>query len=1357
MGKAIATLATMNSGLTLRILQYNVRKTKNIVMAPLFKDPGILGYDVIAIQEPWMNPFEYNSHNPLAHTFTLWLPKPGVKPPGVAIYVNKRLDHAHISFTSHSSNVISLALSHGDNTLYIHNVYNQPEDAAQTSIIKELMAVTKAISSKPHPHDQLIIGDFNMEGPEWATEDLGDRGSARQGLPLFREFLEAEGLELILPPGTITRTENQAESTIDLTIGTRGCLAKLLECRRADEIHHDSDHWPIQTILQLEATLAKSRTPTKLWKRTPVDEFVKTLGGRLPRIQGRLTDDDVTKHLLEITQALVATIDEVVPTTSATNTRHTPGFTPECKAKCTEVQKLRRIWQKTRDEKTWEAYKEARNQKGKFVAKALSEAFQEKIDKAARDGPKGLWDLAKWARSKGAGVASQRVTPTIEDQDTYEGKVAALSKVFFPKPPPIDETNIPYSQTLGVHPPLDHIPSSHTHQRDTPKLDCPPLTKDEIKQAIFRPQPHKAPGPSGIPNYILRISVDLLLPLLQPLFNHCLFRGISPFKESITVVLKKPDKDDYNKAKAYRPIALLDTLGKALESALAERISYYVETYKLLPEDHIGARKTRSTEHAIHTLLERIYKAHARADQGSHMVATLLMLDASGAFDNVHHDKLIECLIRRGLPTPITSWIKAWLQGRRTKLRLPEGESSWIELKYGVPQGSSLSPILWLFYNADLLDEITIGAQPVDLESQGLPSIPGLEISTTAWVDDTGILLIGNSASENCRALERIHIRAADWASRYGCVFAPEKYEIIHFHTDKSLATTIPAPLEDWLQLPGIRPKEPTRKLRHLGVWFDPALTWESHLQEVATKVRKSIQAIKIIASSDGGFDTLQLRQLYQAIIVPQATYCSSVWYQPYDPKAFKITATKRQLGILRELQREALVTVTGGIKTTAGAAMAMEMHVLPIEQQLLQLNHMAYLRLKANPLTKGYGVATSDTKRKSQWRSPLTRLTIEHQHHYRLQPTLEEIRPYVVPPWWRPVSIAIAKDTEAGQTHHDRTLRGHGNKTLVFYTDGSGFKGGVGASAYQPIQKTSGVARRQTAYLGPLTQSTVYLAELKGIQMALKIAMTTRQGRGQAFSRVDIFTDNQAAITSSSWPLRQSGQFLLRQIAGQVVALRNRQIQVHIHWIPAHTGVEGNEEADRLAKQAAGKGKSGGTGQSPLFTTVASQRMLAKRMANVRWEAEWDASNSGRALFNYQKIPTKGTLQKYRALKRAVAATIFQMRAGKIGLNDYLWTIQKSDSPICQKCGGDDRQTVRHVLLTCTAFQTLRQQVWLHPKSGWTSDSQKTPTSIREMWEDPKLAKTAAIFMLRTGLLGQFTRAVEKGVATQDLDEGDA
>jgi hypothetical protein len=62
------------------------------------------------------------------------------------------------------------------------------------------------------------------------------------------------------------------------------------------------------------------------------------------------------------------------------------------------------------------------------------------------------------------------------------------------------------------------------------------------------------------------------------------------------IPLKKPNKGDYTAAKSWRPISLLSMLGKALESAVAERISHAVETLGLLPTNYFGARKKRSTE-----------------------------------------------------------------------------------------------------------------------------------------------------------------------------------------------------------------------------------------------------------------------------------------------------------------------------------------------------------------------------------------------------------------------------------------------------------------------------------------------------------------------------------------------------------------------------------------------------------------------------------------------------------------------------------------------------------------------------------------------------------------------------------------
>ncbi|KAK7937599.1 uncharacterized protein PG986_014467 [Apiospora aurea] len=104
------------------------------------------------------------------------------------------------------------------------------------------------------------------------------------------------------------------------------------------------------------------------------------------------------------------------------------------------------------------------NQKSAAVQKALTEAWQEKVTKACTEGPKGLWNLVKMTRARGQGAAKQNVTPTINEHSTFDGKVAALSKSFFPAPP--ETPNAP-SPKLTF----------------STKIPCPPLTKDEVREA----------------------------------------------------------------------------------------------------------------------------------------------------------------------------------------------------------------------------------------------------------------------------------------------------------------------------------------------------------------------------------------------------------------------------------------------------------------------------------------------------------------------------------------------------------------------------------------------------------------------------------------------------------------------------------------------------------------------------------------------------------------------------------------------------------------------------------------------------------------------------------------------------------
>lgn len=268
----------------------------------------------------------------------------------------------------------------------------------------------------------------------------------------------------------------------------------------------------------------------------------------------------------------------------------------------------------------------------------------------------------------------------------------------------------------------------------------------EIRQSILMAISNKAPGEDGIPNRILKSIIDLILPYLDVIFNACLTVGYCPahFRSSITIVLRKPGKPDCTIAKAYRPIALLNTIGKALEFLIAKWITYLAKTHDLLPQNHFGACRSSSTEHTLDYLIERIY-----APWNKKKIATALLLDVTGAFDNVSKDRLLHNPRMKKIDPRIVTWIGSFLIDRATILKTNEYTSEKIHISTGIPQGSPLSPILFLFYNSPLLERLN------------------LEPNTAAegFVDDIAVLVEGNTAEENNIRLLDVHERICKpWA-----------------------------------------------------------------------------------------------------------------------------------------------------------------------------------------------------------------------------------------------------------------------------------------------------------------------------------------------------------------------------------------------------------------------------------------------------------------------------------------------------------------------------------------------------------------------------------------------------------------
>lgn len=339
---------------------------------------------------------------------------------------------------------------------------------------------------------------------------------------------------------------------------------------------------------------------------------------------------------------------------------------------------------------------------------------------------------------------------------------------------------------------------------------------------------------------------------VHKLFNDCVNLAYYPryFKKSITLVLQKlcgEEPRDYTSAKAYRPIALLNTLGKALESVLATRIRDLVETYALLPDTHIGGRRGRSTEDALHKIVEKIYSGWNKDG-----VASLLMLNIWGAYDHVCQHRLRHNLRKRHLNLQLVDLISSFLSDRVTSIRSNEFTSAELHISCGIPQGSPLSSILFLFYNADLLEKCSSVA-------------PGLSVN--AFIDDTTLCAFSPSTEENCKLLASAHDKCLDWARTHGAVFAPSKYPLIHLSRKKSINNLATIDLGSQLT---VSPKS-TAKL--LGIILDSQLAWKPQVEHVRNKSMKSVGALSKLGALTWGGSLLKLRQIYLAVIVPQLTY----------------------------------------------------------------------------------------------------------------------------------------------------------------------------------------------------------------------------------------------------------------------------------------------------------------------------------------------------------------------------------------------------------------------------------------------------------------------------------------------------
>ena len=341
------------------------------------------------------------------------------------------------------------------------------------------------------------------------------------------------------------------------------------------------------------------------------------------------------------------------------------------------------------------------------------------------------------------------------------------------------------------------------------------------------------------------------LPLLH-IINKFLNTGTVPsiFKTAIVKpLLKKPNLDPHTLAN-YRPISNLPFISKLLERVVSSQLTAHLSENDLFDSFQSGFRPHHSTETALVKVINDLLIA-----MDSDQTSILLLLDLSAAFDTVDHTILLDRLENLvGIKGLALDWFRSYLSDRSQRTIFNNSMSDYSSVKYGVPQGTVLGPILFGVYMLSLGHIFR-----------------KFGINFHCYADDTQIYIpITANNSSNIHNLENCLIEVKTWMCRSFLLLNSNKTEILlvgptkHRHQFNNTTVNLDGCL--------ISPK-PT--VRNLGVALDSSLSLTQHIKNITKSAffhLRNLARIRPILSLPDA------ETLVHAFITSRIDYCNSLF-----------------------------------------------------------------------------------------------------------------------------------------------------------------------------------------------------------------------------------------------------------------------------------------------------------------------------------------------------------------------------------------------------------------------------------------------------------------------------------------------
>ena len=377
-------------------------------------------------------------------------------------------------------------------------------------------------------------------------------------------------------------------------------------------------------------------------------------------------------------------------------------------------------------------------------------------------------------------------------------------------------------------------------------MSVPPVLPSDTT-SVIKSLKNKKSSANEIPVNVIKGNCEQIAIPLSIIFNQSIERGIFPqtLKHATVIPIYKNGPKD--KLGNYRPISLLSTFSKIFEKLMKKFLLNYLESKSIITPEQFGFRQCFSTFHALEILSENIYSA-----LDSQHSQLSIFIDFCKAFDTVRHDILLQKLKHYGIRGVIFDWFKDYLSNRTQSTKILNHMSSPLNIKYGVPQGSVLGPILFLIYINDLPQ---IFPQ--------LKSVLFADDSTLYITGDDPISMIETANSD----LEILH----NWCVSNRLTINSNKTYYMLF-TNKPIDTLPPLKYDT---------SEIAKVLQYkmLGITFDERMTFKSHIANISHKLSRNISLLYQVKNF---MPRNVLQIMYNAHILPYFQYCTPIWCNTY-------------------------------------------------------------------------------------------------------------------------------------------------------------------------------------------------------------------------------------------------------------------------------------------------------------------------------------------------------------------------------------------------------------------------------------------------------------------------------------------